>query len=122
MIRIRVTEKAIKDAYTEVYGMGGSHELSPLLKFEEPRAYTAGKYGEKAELFDINNIALVVGYQPIGKPLDCEMLRKYEDEAERIIRSPHWPEYDTRAEVKRLLGEFIQEQIVADKKKKGAKQ
>ena len=41
-------------------------ELQHLLKYSDPIAYTCGQNGWNADVYEIDNVAIVTGYFPFG--------------------------------------------------------
>lgn len=55
----------VKSNYRNIIRIGAV-ELYYLLKFTEPVAYTSGVYGWNADVYDFDNVAIVMGYRPFG--------------------------------------------------------
>ena len=79
-----------------------------LLRGFNPVAYSARREGWACDYYDINGVYISTGYAPIGKAVDYEMLREYENKARSI-----WCDYsrnyeDQAAAVEGLLYEMIE--------------
>lgn len=107
-MKFKTTQKAIKENYRTIICVGYA-ELQCLLKYVEPIAYTAGVYGWKADIYYINGVAIVIGYQPFGNiKADYDICEKYESEANQIAQSVY--DYEERkAALDNLISKFIKE-------------
>ena len=78
-----------------------------MLYFENPIAFTSGVYGWNADIYDINNVAIVTGYRPFGNiHVDYDIIREYNNRAKELI-SDNGIEYEKKKElVNDLLLEF----------------
>lgn len=83
-MKVKVTEKQIKENYYKIISIGYC-DAQYLLKDIDPRYYTCGIYGWKADIYHIeNNLAIVTGYAPFGNIKDYELTKKYNDKARKI--------------------------------------
>ena len=107
-MKFKTTKKAIKEAYSTIISIGYCN-LQYLLQTTNPIAYTSGVDGWKADIYDINGVAIVTGYQPFGNiEADYDICYKYEKKAIKIIRNIY--DYEARkAALNDLIGEFIEE-------------
>ena len=53
----------------------------------EPIYYTAGVYGWNADVYILKGGAIVTGYRPFGKELDCDKVNEVEKYAKEIAQS-----------------------------------
>ena len=84
--------------------------LDNLLTNHDPIAYNSGVDGWKCDIYDINGVAIVTGYQPFGniRP-HYDTIKKYEDEARKICCGS-WKNYQNMMDqVDQLLNQFIKE-------------
>ena len=51
-----------------------------------PTYYTAGTYGWDADVYDFGVKAIVTGYRPFGKELDCDKVNEVEKYATEIAK------------------------------------
>ena len=101
-MKFKTTQKAIKENYRKIINVGYV-ELQSLLKHLEPIAYTCGVYGWNADIYIIKGVAIVTGYRPFGNiEADYDICKKYESEANQIIKSIY--DYE---ECKSALGDLI---------------
>lgn len=108
-MKFKTTNKDIKNYYSKVFRIGYCSAVQ-LLRYEDPRAYTAGIYGWNADLYVVEGVALVTGYRPgVGEQINYDLLDKYEKKA-RKINDDYSRSYDSRKKaVTRLLHKFIAE-------------
>ena len=52
----------------------------------EPIYYTAGVYGWNADVYILKGSAIVTGYRPFGKELDCDKVNEVEKYATEIAK------------------------------------
>ena len=87
------TKRAIVDHYGERIISVPYCALQSLLRLEEATAYTSGTYGWNADIYDVNGYALVTGYRPFGKPVDRELVTRFENWARAELEAEyprHW--------------------------------
>lgn len=112
-MKVKTTEKAIKNNYSNVICVGYC-DLWHLLRCTEPKFYTAGVYGWNADIYEINNnTAIVTGYRPFGNihASYSGICNKYEEKARAIVDNwdLKWPEKSKKLE--KLLAKFIEEAL-----------
>lgn len=98
-MKLKTTKKQIKDKAHKLFSVGYC-ELDYLLKYNEPFAYSAGVYGWACDYYNIDGTIISTGYQPIGKLIDYELVKRYNNKA-REIRNQEG--------MKALLNKFIKE-------------
>ncbi|QRG86054.1 hypothetical protein [Bulleidia sp. zg-1006] len=102
-MKLKTTKKEIEKNYGKIIKVGYCR-LQSLLNYKNPIAYTCGREGWHADIYDINGIAIVMGYKPFGNITpDYDTCRKYEVKAEKYLYS------GLASSVEMLLDEFIQE-------------
>lgn len=107
-MKYRTTNKAVKTGYERVYKVDYCNAQT-LLKFENPIAYTAGKYGWNSDIYDFGSIAISTGYRPTGYSVDYETINRYEKQAQQI-NNDYFKSYGEREHAtKKLLAAFIAE-------------
>lgn len=107
-MKFRTTRKAIRENYNKIIEVGYC-DLQYLLHLENPIAYTGGSTGWYADIYDINDIALVTGYRPFGNiSPDYKIINKYNEKAEKIILSNLNYE-EQKKKIDKLLDGFIEE-------------
>lgn len=106
-MKFRTTQKQIKENYSAIISIGYC-DAWYLLYFENAMACTSGVYGWNADIFDVNNVAIVTGYRPFGNiHIDYDIIRDYNNRAKEII-SNNGTEYEEKKElVKSLLADFV---------------
>lgn len=112
MMEYKTTTKAIKNNNYRILSCGYC-ALQYLLYYDNRQAYTCGVYGWNYDLYYIDNIAVCTGYR--GMPAsanvkkDYDIIRKYDNEAQKIVYD-NTLSYDVRRQkVKELQDQFIKE-------------
>ena len=108
-MKFKTTRKQINQNYNRVISIGYC-EAQYLLQGKNPIAYNAGYYGWNCDIYDINGVAIVTGYQPFGniRP-HYDTIKKYDDEARKIFCNS-WENYQKMLDqVDQLLNQFIKE-------------
>ena len=108
-MKFKTTKKEIYSNFKNVICVGYCN-LDYLLSNYNPIAYNAGVDGWKCDIYDINGVAIVTGYQPFGNiHPDYKIIKKYEDEAHKIYIDS-WGNYQkTQDMTDQLLKQFIEE-------------
>ena len=108
-MKFKTTKKEIYQNYKNVICVGYC-EAQYLLQGKNPIAYNAGYYGWNCDIYDINGVAIVTGYQPFGniRP-DYNTIKKYEDEALKICCDSRRNYQKMLDQVDQLLNQFIKE-------------
>lgn len=113
-MKYKTTKKATKENYRNIIRVGAV-ELYYLLKFTEPAAYISGVYGWNADVYDFDNVAIVMGYRPFGNITpDYDIVEKYNKLGREIYEEKHNPARDwneEQEEKKNRLNQLIQEFI-----------
>lgn len=105
-MKFKATKKQIMQGYY-CYCTGYCN-LQYLFNFESPRAYTCGVYGWNADIYEVDNVAIVTGYRPFGKHIPYELVEKYESYARAVVYGEDTPE-----KKKELLNEAIKNFVIA---------
>ena len=108
-MKFKTTKNEIYSNFKNVICVGYC-KLDALLTNHDPIAYNSGVAGWNCDIYDINGVAIVTGYQPFGniRP-DYDTIKKYEDEARKICCGS-WENYQNMMDqVDQLLKQFIKE-------------
>ena len=108
-MKFKTTKKEIYSNFKNVICVGYCN-LDNLLTNHDPIAYNSGADGWKCDIYDINGVAIVTGYQPFGniRP-DSSTIKKYEDDARKIC-GDSWGNYQKMLDqMDQLLNQFIKE-------------
>lgn len=108
-MKFKTTKNEIYQNYKNVIRVGYC-KMDYLLNGKNPIAYNSGVDGWKCDIYDVNGVAIVTGYQPFGniRP-DYDTIKKYEDEACKIACNS-WGNYQKMLDqVDQLLNQFIKE-------------
>ena len=110
MVKFKTTDREIKEGFARVIRIGYC-EAQYLLNFENAIAYNCGAYGWKYDVYIIEgycSTCIVTGYSPCGNiQPNYEILRKFEEKAEKI-RHNNGITYEQKAKkTKKLLKNFI---------------
>ena len=111
-MKLKTTRKEIKNKVASNYiWQVGYCDMQNLLYYKNAIAYTSGVYGWNFDLYEVDGVYFTTGYRNmIGKQVDCELLRKYEEQANFVINT--WGLYtpeEKKERVNDLLKEFIRE-------------
>ena len=85
-MKLRATKKEMREGYDKVLRIGYCNAQN-LLWYEEPFAYSAGRYGWCCDYYDIHGVLMSTGYAPIeskGMRSDYKRIQEYECRAERL--------------------------------------
>lgn len=109
MAKIKTTQKAIKKCFSKVIKVPycGAH---CLLQWTSADYYTTRAEGWAADIYDIDGVAIVTGYQPFGGySIDHKTLHRLERKAMAIWSYRNkWHYNRKKAEVKKLLNKAIE--------------
>lgn len=110
-MKFKTTKKAIMNGYDRIISIGYCN-AQYLLKHRNPIAYTAGRDGWGADIYDIDGVAIVTGYSPFGniRP-SYDLIRKYDEDARKVYEAGD----TTRENANELLNQFIIE-ITSDER------
>ena len=112
-MEFKTTAKAVREAYGKKI-RAGYCSMQELLAYENRKAYTSGVYGWNFDVYEIYNpinggtYIITTGYRGmVGEPVDYDLLRQYETEAEKIHYSREI-DYEAKPEkIRALLYEFL---------------
>lgn len=85
-MKLRATKQEMREGYDKILRIGYCNAQN-LLNYEQPFAYSAGRYGWCCDYYDIDGVLISTGYSPIeskGMKLDYARLREYEERAGKI--------------------------------------
>jgi len=90
-MKFKTTKKEIMNGFNKVIEIGQA-DLSNLLEFREPIAYTSGVYGWNANIYDMGGgVAIVTGYRPFGNiNVDYDKVHEYDQRARQIRKEIRW--------------------------------
>lgn len=80
---LKLKKKEVLESFKTVISAGYC-DLQNLLWGKDKVGYTAGVYGWNADVYMIDNVALVTGYRTFGNRISYDIVKKYEDLAERL--------------------------------------
>lgn len=86
----------------------GNGELQNLLSYTNPFAYSARLEGWACDYYEIDDVIISTGYSPIGKKVNYDIMKKYEEKARNINKKSITFE-ESRKEIGKLALEFIKE-------------
>ena len=109
-MKLKTTKANIRKNYGFILSIGYCSADS-LLQYVTPFGYSAVVYGWACDYYDFGGVCISTGYAPIGKKVDFELLKKYNDEAQKIY-SNYQLDYKERKEAtNKLLNDFIAKQM-----------
>ena len=101
-MKYKTTRKAIVAGSPRLVSVGYC-DLSTLLRYHSPIAYTSGMYGWNFDVYEVYGLTICTGYR--GMPgRTANNIRKYEQAARDALERLDYT--DARAEIERLLEEF----------------
>ncbi len=105
-MKLRAAKKDFRNEKVLRVGYCG---LQYLLRYADPFAYSAGVYGWACDYYNIDGVYISTGYSPIGESLEHETVKKYEDEARKILLDDSNSYEEKKEKVNNLLNELVQE-------------
>lgn len=103
-----VTKKQVKNYYNNIYSIGYC-SAQFLLEGVSPFAYSKGVYGWSCDYYEVENVCISTGYNPIGSGVDYSLVRKYDDKAKKILYDYSLGYQKRKNKVNKLLIKFINE-------------
>ena len=98
-MKIKTTRKAIVNSSSNIVSVGYC-DLSTLLRYHSPIAYTCGVYGWNFDVYEVNGLTICTGYR--GMPgRRANNVCEYEQAAKSDLKLLDWREAE--AEIERLL-------------------
>lgn len=120
MSKYKITKKAVKELYGNKIISVGYCNLQNLLNGNDPFAYSSRVEGWACDYYEIpRGICISTGYSPIGKHIDYDFCRKYDEAASEIIRRENDWEV-IREKLNNLLADFAGDVEARYYKGKGA--
>lgn len=116
-MKIKVTEKQIKEGYKNIIDIGYC-DLQHLLRYFDADYYTAGIYGWNADIYKINySTCIVTGYRPFGNIYASYngICKKYDEKAQKLYYKYDNYEKQLKA-AEKLLQKFIDEALQLNNK------
>ena len=107
-MKVKTTKKSVKNAFINIYSIGYCNAQN-LLQGVNPFAYSSGTYGWACDYYEIENVCISTGYNPIGDSIDYNLVRKYEDKATKIMDNYNVDYQKRKNKVNKLLLKFINE-------------
>lgn len=89
----------------------GYCDLQYLLRYENKIGYTCGVYGWNADIYVLDNVAIVTGYRPFGEwERPKGIVAKYEEKAKKIHNDNRIKSWEKKKEkLHKLLEDFVKE-------------
>ena len=82
-MKTKVTNKEVRNCYSTIISLGYCDAQS-LLSGINPFGYNCGIYGWNCDFYDVDGICICYGYRTIGKSVDYNLLREYEQKAKPL--------------------------------------
>lgn len=111
MAKIKVTARAIRNAYPKIITIGYC-DMYYLLRYFTPAYYTCGVNGWNCDIYIIDdNTVIATGYRPVkGNLHNYELVKKYNDKAHEELYGSWDIDYQAQKQIARqLLDEFVKE-------------
>lgn len=124
-MKFKTTKSAINEGYYFKICIGYC-DLQNLLAFENPIAYTSGRYGWNCDIYDLGNITgydtacIVTGYRPFGNiKSNYEHNKNFEEKA-RMIKEDYKTDYQIRKQkMQQLIKEWAMYYINQKRRENG---
>lgn len=110
-MKYKTTKKAVLENYGNSTIKICYCDAQYLLNYENANAYTCGVYGWGADIYEINGIAIVTGYQPFGVSADYDLVVEYEKKAFALEFNKDLSYEERKQQNKNLLIEFINKEM-----------
>ena len=105
-MKFKTTKKAMRENYSKIIGIGYCN-AQHLLNFEEPIAYSTRAEGWACDYYVVNNVLISTGYAPIDGIRNYELVREYDQKAEKIQYDYSKTYEERKAEIYALLVECV---------------
>lgn len=108
-MKFKTSAKELKNGVPEKYlRRAGYCDLQALLNYEEPVAYSSGRYGWNFDVYKIGNYYITTGYRGmVGER--AKNTEEYEKRAEEILYKSGKEYDDKKRMISALLAEFVQQ-------------
>lgn len=106
-MKLKTTKKAIRESGQTVIKIGYCNAQF-LLRFQQEFAYSTRREGWACDYYEVNGVIISTGYSPIGKQVEYDLIREYEEKARKICGDYARSYEDQKAAVNALLYEFIE--------------
>jgi hypothetical protein len=85
-MKLQTTKKQIRANFSKIISIPYC-DAQYLLNYKSPFAYSAGIYGWACDYYQINNVCISTGYNPIGTQIDYKALQTLENAAREVCCS-----------------------------------
>lgn len=107
-MKLKATKKQIKNSNKRIIKIGYC-EMQYLLWSKEAFAYSVSVNGWACDYYNLDEVIISTGYNPIGTQIDYKTLQEYEKRASFIVND-YKIKYDTQKELlNNLLNDFLKE-------------
>ena len=109
-MKTRVTKKQINNNFLNILCVDS--DLIPNLLFFNPAfAYSTRAEGWACDYYETNNVCLSSGYSPIGKNINRDLQKQFEEKAKKVIQSKFFKQETKQKRINSLLTQFIEKAI-----------
>lgn len=105
-MKTKVTKTQVKNNFINILSIGYC-DVQYLTYYKNPFAYSSGQSGWSCDYYEIENVCLSTGYNPIGSNVDYKLLRKYELKASKVIHNYEISYKLREKRVNKLLIDFV---------------
>ena len=110
-MKVQVTKKEIRENYYNIISIGYC-EAQFMLRHLAPDYYSAGIYGWSCDYYKINNNTIIsTGYNPVKGIEDHDIIKKYENKAEKISHNKKYSWDTIQKKLSKNLDNFIKEML-----------
>ena len=110
-MKFKTTKKAMREGYYHIIGTGYCN-LQHLLHYENEIAYSTRAEGWACDYYEVDGVLVSTGYAPLKSEnvkCDYDMIREYNDKAEKVVYDYSMTWEEQKAEVRELLKKFVSE-------------
>lgn len=109
-MKLQTTKRNIRENFGAILSIGYCSADS-LLQHVNPFGYSAGVYGWACDYYDFGGVCISTGYNPIGKSVNYELLKEYNEAAQKINSNYQLDYIERKESTNKLLKEFISKQM-----------
>jgi hypothetical protein len=109
-MKLATTKKQIKNNFNNIISIGYC-DIQYLTYYKRPFAYSYGVNGWACDYYEVNNVCISTGYNPIGENVSYDMIVQYEAAARKVVTDYNIPYDEKVTKVNYLLSEFINKNI-----------
>ena len=103
-MKFKTTRKALKEQFgKDIFYV---HMNSPKRLFNEPQAYITRVEGWACDVWIFTDLVITEGYSPMGRAIDFDICRKYEERARKILDNK-WSYNRQQKQIEKIREDFL---------------